>query len=220
MRSDRFGRPWRAVGTPRAALLALAVVSAFPESAVHAGSRRCENRCGYRITQCMLERGGVDGREVRECTRQLVGACHTRPNVCPGPTPEQLYAALAEVEIGEATIHDPSLCATMLPDVPVADIEEALLVGRDTAAALAKTYDPTFRQSGHGYRGGAFGKLFLQGFFGHGAAFIPLGNAVVAMTRSTRAVTYVSDDYAAIVHGVVGVSKGRALGLLLTYCPD
>jgi hypothetical protein len=200
-------------------LLAVVTTLALPNVAAHAGSRRCENRCGYRITQCVLERGGVDGREVPACTRELVSACHTRRNVCPRPLPQQLYAALAEVEIAEATVHDPSLCATMLPDVPVADIEEALLVGRDTAAALAQTFDPTFRQSGRGYRGGAFAKFFMQGFFGHGAAFIPLGNAVVAMTRPARAVTYASDDYAAIVHGVVGVSKGHALGLLLTFCP-
>jgi len=196
----------------------LATALALPESAARAGSRRCENRCGYRITQCVLERGGVDGAEVRKCTREAVDACRSSPRACPRPTPEALYSALAEVEIAEATVHDPSLCATMLPNVPVTDIEEALLIGRDTAAALAQSTDPTFRQSGRGYRGGAFGKLFMQGFSGHGAAFIPLGSAVVAMTRPTRAVTYMSDDYASIVHGVVGVAHGHALGVLLTYC--
>jgi hypothetical protein len=194
-------------------------VSAFPESAVHAGSRRCENRCGYRITQCMLERGGVNGREVRECTRELVAACRASRRVCPLPTAGAVVSALAEVEIMEATVHDPSLCATVVRDVPVSNVDEAILVGRDTAAALANVTDPTLEASSV-HRGGVFEQSFVAGTNGHGAAFVPLGHAIVAMTRRTRAVTYVTGDGTSVAYGVIGMADGNALGLLLAFCPE
>ena len=162
--------------------------------------------------------GGVDGGKVRECTREMVAACRLRGRrECPLPTRGDLAATLAQVEAVEATAHDPPLCAAIVPGVPAASIDEAIAAGRDAAAALARTGDPTFHPS-HPHRGGAFGKLFLAGFSGHGAAFIPLGDVVVAMTRPTRAVTYATDDFRSIVHGVIGTANGRALGVLLTYC--
>lgn len=60
-------------------------------------------------------------------------------------------------------------------------------------------------------------KFFLQGTSGHGAAFVPLGNVVRALARPVRAVTYLGRD--ASVYGVVGVTNGTVLGLLLTACP-
>ena len=70
----------------RSAFLVLATALALPDVAARAGSRRCENRCGHRVAQCVLERGGVNGREVRECTRELVAACRASRRVCPLPT--------------------------------------------------------------------------------------------------------------------------------------
>jgi hypothetical protein len=202
-------------------VVGLAVVVTFGVSSGALARRaRCEDRCGYRITRCVLERGGVDGALVRECTRRAVRECRARgPRACPLPTHADLVAMLASVQTVEATVHIPPLCATTLPDAPAATIDEAIAVGRESARGLAATDDPTFEVRGGGYRGGAFGKLFIQGFFGHGAAFVPLGNVVVATTRPRRAVTYATDSFGAIVHGVVGVADGRARGILLTYCP-
>jgi hypothetical protein len=126
---------------------------------------------------------------------------------------------LAAVQAAEASVHAAPLCAAVLPALPAASIDEAIAVGRDAAATLARTADPMFQVRGRGFRGGAFGKLFLQGFSGHGAAFIPLGEVVVAITHPTRAVTYTTNDLGVVVHGVVGTANGRALGVLLTYCP-
>ena len=169
----------------------------------------------------MLERGGVDGAEQPSCRRDAVEDCHRRGRrACPLPAPAELAATLVEVQAVEAAVHDHPLCAASLPDVPAVDLTAALAVGRDAAATLAATGDPTFQQRGPGYRGGAFGKFFLQGFFGHGAAFLPLGDVILAMARPTRAVTYTDESLSHIVHGVVGVANGRARGVLLTYCPS
>jgi len=200
-----------------AAGLGIAAVLATSASAARA---RCQERCGYRIAQCVLARGGVDGSQLRECTRGAVAACQQRGRrVCPFPTRDELVATLAQVQAVEATVHDPALCAAIVPDVPATSIDDAIAAGRDAASALAGTTDPTLHQSGGGFRGGAFGKLFLQGFSGHGAAFIPLGDVVVAMARPSRSVSYATDTFGSIVHGVVGTRNGRALGVLLTYCP-
>src|SRR5262249_58360676 len=101
---------------------------------------------------------------------------------CPLPSPAEVAATLAEVEAVEATVHEQPLCAATLPDVPAVDLAAAIAIGRDTAALLAGTSDPTFAQSGPGYRGGVFAKFFLQGFSGHGAAFIPLADVVLAIS--------------------------------------
>jgi len=194
------------------------LVSATPSTARRAS---CEVRCGYRVTQCVLGRGGVDGREVRPCTRAAVRDCRRRgKRACPLPTRAELTATLAAVQAVEATVHQYPLCAAVLPDVPAATLDEAIAVGRDAAAALAGSTDLTFRLAGPGYRPGAFVKLFLQGFSGHGAAFIPLGNVVVAIAHPARSVSYQEDDFGAVVHGVVGTANGQALGVLLTYCPS
>ncbi len=99
----------------------------------------------------------------------------------------------------------------------MASLDDAIAVGRDVAATLVHTSAPAFQRSGAGYRGGAFGKLFIQGTSGHGAAFVPLGNVVRAMARPTRAVTYTGNS--AAVFGIVGIADGKALGVLLTFCP-
>ena len=117
-------------------------------------------------------------------------------------------------------MHPFPLCAGVLPDLPAATLDQAIAIGRDAAAALAGTSDATFRMSGRGARPGAFGKLFVQGFSGHGIAFVPLGNVVVATARPARAVTYAEDDFGAVVQGIVGVEDGRAAGVLLTRCPS
>jgi hypothetical protein len=181
----------------------------------------CQNRCGYRITQCVLERGGVDGREIAPCTRATVRDCRRQgARACPLPTRADLEATLAAVQAVEATAHAEPLCAAVLPDVPAATLDAAIAVGRDAAATLARTSDPSFRPSGTGYRPGAFAKLFVQGFFGHGAAFVPLGKVIVATARPARAVSFAEEDFGAVVHGVIGTADGRAVGLLLTRCPS
>jgi hypothetical protein len=199
-----------------AMLLAVLLGWATPSAARRAS---CERRCGYRIAQCVLAHGGVDGAEQAPCRRDAVAACRRRgPRACPIPTHDEFAATLAAVQAADAAVHAYPLCAALLPDVPAATIEEAIAIGRDAAAALAQTSDPTFAASGSGHRGGAFVKGFIQGTSGHGAAFLPLGNVIVATARPSRAVTYQQQDFGAVVFGVVGVADGRAVGVLLTYC--
>ena len=213
-----MARPGHRLTTVATGIAVLMLAWATPATARRAS---CEYRCGYRITQCVLARGGVDGAEIRPCTREAVADCRRRgARACPRPTREDMAALLASVQTVEATVHTAPLCAVVLPDVAATTLEQAIAVGRDAAAALAQTSDPTFRMSGRGYRPGAFEKLFIQGFFGHGVAFVPLGNVVVATARPARSVSYVADDFGAVVHGVVGVDRGRAVGVLLTYCPS
>lgn len=203
---------------------AIVIVSAVLISGpAHAGRAKSCNprRCGFRISECALARGGVDGAEIPGCRHDVVEACrHQRSRSgCAPPSFDAFAATLARVQAWEATVHDQPLCAALLPDVPATTIDEVAAIGRDVAAALAASSDPSLGVQGHGFRGGAFGKLFLQGFSGHGAAFIPLGDVIVANSRPRRAVTYATDSFSAIVHGVIGVRGGRATGLLLTYCP-
>jgi len=180
----------------------------------------CERRCGYRVAQCVLARGGVDGLEQAPCRREAVAACRTRGRrACPLPTRDELAATLASVQAVEATVHEQPLCAALLPDVPATAVLEAIAVGRDAAAALVQTTDPAFGVTGGIYRGGAFGKNFVQGTSGHGAAFLPFGNVIVATANQSRTVTYAGPSFGDVVFGVVGVANGRAVGVLLTYCP-
>lgn len=168
--------------------------------------------------ECVLARGGTDGAEIRPCRREAASACRRRgARACPLPSRAELARTLEAVTVVEAAVHTTPLCAALLPDAPAESLDDALAVGRDAAAVLAHTSDPAFGLRGAGYRGGAFAKFFLQGTFGHGAAFAPLGDVVRALGRPTRAVTYAGSD--ASVYGVVGLAHGRALGLLLTFCP-
>src|SRR5262249_27515899 len=188
------------------ALVTLSIVlTSGPANAGRA--KRCNvRRCGLRISECALARGGVDGAEIPGCRHDVVEACrHQRSRGgCEAPSLDVLAATLVRVQAAEATVHDQPLCAALLPDVAATTIDEVAAVGRNAAAALAASNDPTFALRGPGFRGGAFGKLFLQGFSGHGAAFIPLGDVIVANSRPRRAVTYGTNDFSAIVHGVIG----------------
>jgi len=167
----------------------------------------------------VLERGGVDGGEQRSCRRLVVGDCRRRtPRVCPLPDRAALATTVAAVQAVEATVHESPLCAATLPDVPAATLDDALGVGRETAAVLANTSAGFQLRASYGAR--VFEKLFIQGTLGHGAAFVPLGAVVRAMARPARAVVYARmDPPAPVVYGIVGVMSGRAVGLLLTSCP-
>lgn len=185
------------------------------------GPTPCQRRCGHRVAQCVLERGGVEGHYVRNrCNREIVGQCRRRgPAMCPLPTREELAATLAAVEALEAEVHDSLLCTAMLPALPAATVDEAIAVGRDAAAALAGTSDPAFQPAARTFRGGAFYKLFL-GASVHGKAFWPLGDVVRELARPTRTVTYFGGSDSPAVYGVVGSADGTAMGVLLTDCPS
>ena len=203
-------------------LIGIAVLGGLvAETAATARRASCGLRCGYRIAECVLARGGVDGGEQRRCRRLVVGNCRRRtPRVCPLPDRDELAATVAAVQAVEATVHESPLCAATLPDVPAATLDDALAVGRETAAVLANASDAGFQlRASYGAR--VFEKLFIQGTLGHGAAFVPLGAVVQAMARPARAVVYArSDPPAPLVYGIVGVMGGRAVGLLLTSCPS
>ena len=204
---------------PRMAMVAILIglVSGLILPAPAVGAP-CALRCGFRVTRCVLDRGGVDGLEQGPCRRAAVRACQVKRAACPLPDHDQLAATLASVVAVETPAHhDDPLCAAALPAVPVNDITEAIAVGRDTAAALVGTTDAGFRALTV-YAGRTFGKFFLQGTSGHGAAFVPLGSAVVALARPARAVVY-ANGTSRTAYGVVGVHDGEAVGIVLAYCP-
>jgi len=195
-------------------ILAWALVPALPALARGA----CTLRCGHRVATCVLAHGGVDGRKVAPCRREAVAECRrVGARACPLPSREELAATLAAVVAVEAVVHDNPLCAATLPPDPAATVTDALEVGRATAAAIAG--NPTLRARGI-YGGRVFEKLFIQGTFGHGAAFVPLGEVVRALARPARAVVYAGDSGGAAVYGVVGSRDGAAIGVLLTSCPS
>jgi hypothetical protein len=169
----------------------------------------------------VLERGGVEGHYVRNrCSREIVGQCRRRgPAACPLPSREELAATLAAVQAFEVEVHDSPVCAATLPALPAGSVDDAIAAGRDTAAALAGTTDPSFRPIARNIRGGAFKKFFV-GVSVHGEAFWPLADAVRAMARPTRTVGYTADSGDPIVYGVVGSADGIAMGVLLSRCPS
>jgi hypothetical protein len=192
----------------------------LPAPSTSARRPPCQLQCGHRIATCVLARGGVDGRELGGCRREIVGQCRRRgPRVCPLPTRDELAGTLAAIQAAEAAVHEHPLCAATLSALPAASIEAAIAAGRDTAAALAGTVDPSF-QLRSSYRARVFEKLFIQGTFGHGAAFLPLGDAVRAIAHPTRAVIYAADSGGGAVYGIVGSTDGAAVGVLLTSCPS
>jgi len=204
----------------RSAAMAIVVVGILGRDLSPAqGSTACRRRCGQQVAQCMLERGEVEGHyAMGACRRQVVAACRRRgAAACPLPSREELAASLAAVQALEAEVHDSPLCAATLPALPAETIDEAIAVGRELAAALAATADPSFQAHGT-FRGGAFVKYFIA-LSVHSKAFWPLGDVVRELARPARLVAYSGDSGNPRVYGLVGSADGEALGVLLTVCP-